>query len=272
MLLPLAAVPVHAQVPVVMAAPAPVEAPAAASTPVAQEVVKAKKRPLMEVVIANPEEQPAAPVASGWGNISGVVQDPSGARVPGAKVTLKGADGTGDLTATTDAVGAYQFNALPAGKYTLEVVAPGFKRFSRGALQVPANDVLTVNPGLEVGSVTEAVRVTAARPAFVPTPAVESPVFYGIRVGGNVSAAMILRKVAPIYPQDQREQGISGVVHIAAIIGKDGHMTEIRALGGPSGLINAAMQAAAQWVFKPAMLNGVPVAVETNIDISFELQ
>jgi len=184
-------------------------------------------------------------------------------------VTLKGADGTTELTTTTDPLGAYQFNALPTGKYTLEVSVPGFKQFSRAAVPVLANDALTVNLALQVGAMAESMSVRAARPAVLPAPAADPG---GIRVGGQVSAAMILRKVAPAYPPDQRDQGISGVVQLVAIIGKDGQIGNIHALGGPAGLIDAAIQAASQWVYKPAMLNGVPVPVETRIDISFELQ
>jgi len=272
MLMPLAAIPVHAQVPVAITAPVPVEALAPVPIPTPQVAVDVKKQPLRrepQLAMVRAEEPQTAPAASGWGNIGGVVQDPSGARVPGAKVTVKSTDGSTELTSTTDALGAYQFNALPTGKYTLEATVPGFKRLTSAVLPLLPNLAINVNLGLQVGSLSESMSVRAARPSSLPAPAAEPA---GIRVGGQVASAMILKKVAPAYPPDQRDQGISGVVQIEAIIGKDGHIGYIHALGGPSGLIDAAIQAASQWVYRPATLNGVPVPVETRIDISFELQ
>jgi len=64
---------------------------------------------------------------------------------------------------------------------------------------------------------------------------------------------------------------VSGVVQLAAIVAKDGTILELRTLGGPPLLIQAAMDAVKQWVYKPTMLNGNPVEVETTIDINFTL-
>lgn len=92
-----------------------------------------------------------------------------------------------------------------------------------------------------------------------------------IRVGGNVQSAMILRKVPPVYPEAAKAARVSGVVQLAAIIGKDGTIQELHTLGGPAELIQAAMDAVKQWVYKPTLLNGSPVQVETTIDINFTL-
>ena len=129
----------------------------------------------------------------------------------------------------------------------------------------------TVNVSLALGGVSEALTVIAARPATAAAPAA-TPQGERIRVGGNVQPAMILRKVMPVYPDDLRSQGISGTVHLAAIISKQGYLTAIHPLGGPEELIAAAVEAASQWVYRPSLLNGEPVQVETAIDITFELK
>jgi len=90
-------------------------------------------------------------------------------------------------------------------------------------------------------------------------------------VGGNVQGAMIIRKTPPIYPQLAKSARVSGVVHLAAIIAKDGTIQELHSLGGPALLIQAAMDAVKTWVYKPTMLNGEPVQVETTIDVNFTL-
>jgi periplasmic protein TonB len=92
-----------------------------------------------------------------------------------------------------------------------------------------------------------------------------------IKVGGNVQAAMVLKRVQPVYPQLAKSARVSGVVHLAAIIAKDGTIQELHSLGGPALLITAAMDAVKQWVYRPTLLNGEPVQVETTIDVNFTL-
>jgi protein TonB len=92
-----------------------------------------------------------------------------------------------------------------------------------------------------------------------------------IKVGGNVQGAMIVRKEPPVYPESAKIAGVQGTVRLAALIAKDGTMQELHALGGPALLIQAAMDAVRQWVYKPTLLNGAPVVVETTIDVNFTL-
>jgi TonB family protein len=92
-----------------------------------------------------------------------------------------------------------------------------------------------------------------------------------IRVGGNVQSAMIVTKVPPLYPALAKVAGVQGAVRLAVIIAKDGTVQEIHVLDGPPLLVQAAMDAVKQWVYKPTFLNGDPVAVETTIDVNFTL-
>jgi protein TonB len=112
---------------------------------------------------------------------------------------------------------------------------------------------------------------TAAPPPPPPPPAKKEAPITRIKVGGNVQGAMIIRKTPPIYPQLAKSARVSGVVHLAAIIAKDGTIQELHSLGGPALLIQAAMDAVKTWVYKPTMLNGEPVQVETTIDVNFTL-
>jgi TonB family protein len=90
-----------------------------------------------------------------------------------------------------------------------------------------------------------------------------------IRVGGNVQAAQLIDKVPPVYPPLARSARIGGTVHLAITIGKDGRVQDIRSLGGPALLIQSAMDAVRQWVYRPTLLNGNPVEVETTVDLDF---
>jgi TonB family protein len=93
-----------------------------------------------------------------------------------------------------------------------------------------------------------------------------------IKVGGNVQASMIVQKVPPVYPQLAKSARVSGVVHLQAVIGKDGTVEELKSLGGPALLVQAAIDAVRQWVYRPTMLNGAPVSIETTIDVNFTLE
>jgi protein TonB len=101
---------------------------------------------------------------------------------------------------------------------------------------------------------------------------VEKPVTpQRIRVGGNVQQAKLIRQPKPIYPPLAKQARISGVVHLNAIIGKDGTIQNLTVAGGHPLLVPAAMEAVKQWVYAPTLLNGEPVEVVTQIDVNFTL-
>jgi protein TonB len=123
-----------------------------------------------------------------------------------------------------------------------------------------------------LGGIIGSVPSAAPPPPPPPPPVakkVETP--QRIRVGGNVQSAMIIRKTSPVYPQLAKSARVQGVVHLAAVIAKDGTIQELHSLGGPALLIQAAMDAVKTWVYRPTMLNGEPVQVETTIDVNFTL-
>jgi len=92
-----------------------------------------------------------------------------------------------------------------------------------------------------------------------------------IRVGGQVQAANLIRKVTPVYPQLAKSARIQGVVRFTAIIGKDGTIQNLQLVTGHPLLVEAARQAVSQWQYKPTLLNGEPVEVVTQIDVNFTL-
>jgi protein TonB len=92
-----------------------------------------------------------------------------------------------------------------------------------------------------------------------------------LRVGGNVAAANLVRQVTPVYPQIAKTAHVSGTVMLHAIISKDGSIEELTYVSGPPLLMKAAMDAVHQWRYKPTMLNGEPVDVDTTISVVFTL-
>jgi hypothetical protein len=92
-----------------------------------------------------------------------------------------------------------------------------------------------------------------------------------IRVGGNVQAANLIRKVRPAYPPNARDLGIQGTVQMTALLGLDGKVLHLHADAGPAELIAASIEAVRQWEYKPTLLNGKPCYVITRIDVNYTL-
>ncbi|MGA3017466.1 MAG: TonB family protein [Bryobacteraceae bacterium] len=220
---------------------------------------------------AEPVRQPAADAPQATGSLSGAVNDPSGAFVPNARVTAKNVDGSSQETAVSDFTGNYRFNALLPGEYAVEVTVPGFKTM-RVQVTVAGGQAMVANAHLTLGDLSETISVKAARPTSA-APAAKTTTPTRIQVGGNVQAAMILKRVTPVYPADLKANGVTGTVMIEALIKKDGTVSDLHVMNTDvdPGLVTAATDAVSQWQYRPALLNGQPVTVLTNIAVSFEL-
>ncbi len=93
-----------------------------------------------------------------------------------------------------------------------------------------------------------------------------------VRVSQGVADGMVDNKVAPVYPPLARQARIQGSVVLAAVIGCDGAMQSLSVLSGHPMLVPAAMDAVKQWRYKPYILNGQPVEVETKVTVNFVLK
>jgi protein TonB len=91
-----------------------------------------------------------------------------------------------------------------------------------------------------------------------------------IRVSQGVTQGLLIRKIQPPYPAIALAARITGVVELKAIIGKDGTIKELQALSGPPLLIPAAINAVKQWHYRPYLLNGEAVEVETSVTVTFQ--
>jgi hypothetical protein len=97
------------------------------------------------------------------GTIAGTITDPSGAAISNAKITVTNTDRNAVLrTVNTSGEGVYSAPLLPVGTYALKVEAKGFVTQQRQNIHLNANDKLTINVQLAIGSMTEQVNVTEA--------------------------------------------------------------------------------------------------------------
>ena len=92
-----------------------------------------------------------------------------------------------------------------------------------------------------------------------------------VRVSQGVSTGLLIKKVQPQYPDDARQAGIQGQVVLQALIDKNGDVVDLKLVSGDPALASAANEAVKQWKYKPYLLNGNPVMVETQVVVNFQL-
>ncbi len=103
----------------------------------------------------------------------------------------------------------------------------------------------------------------------VAVPKVATP--QRVRVSTGVATGLLLKKVQPNYPPLAKSARIQGHVLLTAEISKDGTIQGLKLVSGHPMLAPAAIEAVKQWRYKPYLLNGEPVAVETQVDVIFSL-
>jgi protein TonB len=131
----------------------------------------------------------------------------------------------------------------------------GFESAAPGVSEIPG------------ASVIDGIGVLPAPPAAPPPAPLKS-----VRVGGAIRPPEKVHDVAPVYPPIAQTAGITGVVIIEAIIAQDGSVQDARVLRSATMLDQAALAAVRQWVYRPTLLNGVPVSVIMTVTVRFELR
>jgi len=120
-------------------------------------------------------------------------------------------------------------------------------------------------PGGSMGGVIGGI--ISSTPVAVPKVATPQRV----RVSQGVTQGLLILKIQPAYPPLARQARIQGSVLLQAEISKDGTIQNLRLISGHPMLAPAAIEAVKQWRYKPYILNGEPVAVETQVEVNFTL-
>ena len=117
------------------------------------------------------------------------------------------------------------------------------------------------------GSIGSIIKDMGTRQATVVRPKAPN----SLSVSSGVMAGNLLTKSLPHYPAIPKAAGIQGTVVLQATISKSGSIENLKVMGGPPMLQQAAMDAVRSWRYKPYLLNGEPVEVETTIHVVFRL-
>jgi periplasmic protein TonB len=123
--------------------------------------------------------------------------------------------------------------------------------------------------GVPGGVLGQVLGSTGVVPVLAKASAPASP--KRVRLAQRVVEANLIHDVAPTYPTEAGRARIQGTVVLWAVIGKDGNVQDVRVESGLPLLAQAAIDAVKQWRYKPYMLNGEPVEVDSRITINFTL-
>ncbi|HKV27117.1 MAG TPA: TonB family protein [Candidatus Acidoferrales bacterium] len=122
-------------------------------------------------------------------------------------------------------------------------------------------DVGSEPPGIANGTGNDTSMIPRPRP---PGPRI-------IQQSEGVQSGLLVYRVEPHYPQIAVSAGISGTVELRAIVGRDGSVRSIEVLSGSALLVPAAVSAVRLWRYRPTLLNGEAVEVETHVTVHFVL-
>lgn len=116
-----------------------------------------------------------------------------------------------------------------------------------------------------IGGIVNSTSHLNIAPKFVPaTP-------QRVRVSQGVTKGLLIHRVEPPYPPLAKAARVQGDVILKAIIDRNGDIQDLQLIGGHPMLVPAAIAAVKQWHYKPYLLNGQPVEVETTITVIFTL-
>jgi protein TonB len=105
----------------------------------------------------------------------------------------------------------------------------------------------------------------------IVTANVSAPKPGSFRISQGVSQGLVVKKVAPVYSATALQLRKEGPVELMATISKEGAVTGVRVLSGDLMLAKSAVEAVKQWKYRPYLLNGEPVEIETQITVNFRL-
>jgi hypothetical protein len=170
--------------------------------------------------------------------------------------------------------------------YSLGSVATIFDRIAKvqGRYLAREIDLFEGKRKILTAAVDSVNGIAANDPAFVPSakatesdqgPQADKVVMLDskkVMIAGAVEQGLVLKKEIPVYPQDAKDARVQGTVQLQAIIGMDGGVHDLKVISGPwPSLIASSLWSVSHWEYKPYLLDGEPVEVETTITVIFSL-
>ena len=127
-------------------------------------------------------------------------------------------------------------------------------------------------PGGQLDGVIGGIISSSSSLAAVPRLSQPAPAVQRVRVSQGVTKGLLIYRVEPAYPPLAKQARIQGVVVMTALIDKGGNVQNLQVVSGHPLLAPAAIEAVKQWRYKPFLLNGQPVEVETTVTVNFRVR
>jgi protein TonB len=144
--------------------------------------------------------------------------------------------------------------------------------------KIPPNpyiaDTQEISPSVNVASMDDGSGPGANNPFGDPSqhPVVREQLRGPVRVSGMVVEGLLVQKTMPVYPAIAKANGTQGTVVLQATISRNGTIENLRVASGPVMLQQAALDAVRSWRYRPYLLSGEPVEVETTVNVVFKMQ
>ncbi len=146
------------------------------------------------------------------------------------------------------------------------VVKKGAAQTARGKSSLtsdaPALNITAVAGAGNGGTLPDLLGNSSSAPA---------PVLQRLSVSQGVSQGLLIKKTPPTYPSSALRMRVEGSVQLLATVSKNGDISAVKIVSGDANLARAAADAVKQWKYKPYLLDGNPVEIQTQVTVNFKL-
>ncbi len=240
------------------------------------------------------------------GIITGTVSDAKGGVLYHATITIRDLKSGFTRTVLTNGLGKFTVDQLPPGDYTMTTSLQDFDTAIKEHIEVVAGQQTEVSSRLRLGVIVSTSVDISAQASFRTGPrraatTVSEPLQYSarsettisarlpirsatvtpsanatrvpIRIGGDVQVGGLTTSAPkPVYPATAFQLGLEGTVVLSASVGIDGHIREIRVVSSTDPVFSdSALSAVQNWIYRPTLVDGVPVETLTSITANFNL-
>jgi TonB family protein len=160
--------------------------------------------------------------------------------------------------ADTSKASAAAAKSVPAAKAPI-VIGNGSAK-PAPIMDAPAPTITAMAP-VESGALPNLM----ASPSKAPTPVLQT-----LAISQGVSQGLVVKRVQPVYPASAMRLNIEGAVQLLATVSKSGDISTVKIISGDPQLARAAVDAVKQWKYKPYLLNGSPVEIQTQVTVNFK--
>jgi protein TonB len=216
---------------------------------------------------AVPQPAPSAAAIAPSSDATSVASVPSTSSVPSSTAATQPA-GSPTITSDKLPVSVVAANKAPATSAVAQpiVIKSGHARTAAKTSAPTTDEAAPSMTGIPVAANGGPIPNLMSSQSKAPT-----PVLQAMSISQGVSRGLLVKTVQPSYPASALRLRIEGPVELMATISKNGNISAVKILKGDASLAHAAAEAVKQWKYKPYLLNGEPVEIQTQVTVNFKL-